>query len=97
MAQQVERKSQVQWDAERAEAKAKAAKVIKANAAEAIRLRDAALKGEAVPVAESEDAEEQGYDSYTVDELKGFLGERDLPVSGNKGELIARLEESDAE
>jgi hypothetical protein len=41
--------------------------------------------------------EEQGYADYKVDELKGFLTERGLEVSGNKAELIARLEESDAE
>jgi len=93
MAQHIERKSQTAWDAERAEAKAKAAVTIEENRVAALAARDAALKGDVVEAPD----EEQGYDSYTVDELKGFLGERDLPVSGNKGELIARLEESDAE
>jgi hypothetical protein len=93
MAQQVERKSQTQWDAERAEAKAKAAVTIEENRVAAIAARDAALKGDVVEAPD----EEQGYADYKVDELKGFLTERGLEVSGNKAELIARLEESDAE
>ncbi len=36
------------------------------------------------------------YAELTVDELKEKLADRDLPVSGKKAELIARLEESDA-
>lgn len=35
-------------------------------------------------------------DGVTVDDLKDELGERELSKSGNKGELIARLRESDA-
>lgn len=45
---------------------------------------------------ESEDADE-GYESWTKDELSAELESRGLPKSGNKDELIARLEESDAE
>lgn len=37
---------------------------------------------------------ENAWEDYTVDELKDELASRDLPVSGNKAELIARLEES---
>lgn len=36
------------------------------------------------------------YESKTVAELKEILRERELPVSGRKAELIARLEEFDA-
>ena len=36
------------------------------------------------------------YESLTVAELKDLLRERDLPVSGKKAELIARLEEYDS-
>jgi len=48
-------------------------------------------------VEEEEVAGESEYSGHTVDELKEFLTERDLPVSGTKAELIARLEEDDAE
>ena len=34
------------------------------------------------------------YESMTVAELKDLLREQNLPVSGNKKELIARLQES---
>ena len=36
------------------------------------------------------------YESLTVAELKDLLRERELPVSGKKAELIARLEEHDS-
>ena len=36
------------------------------------------------------------YESLTVAELKDLLRERDLPVSGKKAELIARLQEYDS-
>jgi hypothetical protein len=36
------------------------------------------------------------YGDMTVEELKDELSARDLHVSGNKDELIARLQESDA-
>jgi hypothetical protein len=51
------------------------------------------------PEVSEEDVEEETseYAGHTVDELKEFLAERELPVSGTKTELIARLEESDAE
>lgn len=40
--------------------------------------------------------EEETLDDLTVDQLKDILRERDLPVSGSKPELIARIQESDA-
>lgn len=46
---------------------------------------------------DDEDESESEYAGHTVDELKEFLTERDLPVSGTKAELIARLEEADGE
>jgi ribosomal protein L22 len=39
---------------------------------------------------------EDGWGSLKVDELKEELEARGLPKSGNKGELVARLEEDDA-
>jgi len=45
-------------------------------------------------VAASVDLPETAWEDWTVDELKDELASRDLPVSGNKAELIARLEES---
>ncbi len=40
-------------------------------------------------------AEETKYAEMTVEELKGELEKRDLPKSGNKDELITRLEDDD--
>jgi ribosomal protein L22 len=40
---------------------------------------------------------EEGWESLKVDELKDALEARGLPKSGTKAELVARLEESDAE
>lgn len=42
------------------------------------------------------DGETRSYDDLTVEQLKELLKERDLPVSGNKAELVERLVESDA-
>jgi large subunit ribosomal protein L22 len=42
------------------------------------------------------DAPEAGWSSLKVDELKEQLEARDLPKSGKKDELVARLEEHDA-
>ena len=42
------------------------------------------------------DAPEDGWESLKVDELKEQLEARDLPKSGKKDELVARLEEHDA-
>lgn len=36
------------------------------------------------------------YEKQKVPELKKILAERSLPVSGNKADLIARLQESDS-
>ena len=48
-----------------------------------------------VPTDEVEEVAEGDYSTWTVDELKAELSTRELPVSGNKSELITRLEESD--
>ena len=47
-------------------------------------------------LTEDEDSEDEGYEAMTVEELKDELEERGLPKSGNKAELVARLEEDDA-
>ena len=39
----------------------------------------------------------EDYESMTVSQLKELLKERDLPVSGKKGELVARLLESEGD
>lgn len=39
--------------------------------------------------------EDKAYEDMDVDELKAELKSRDLPVSGNKPELIERLEKAD--
>jgi hypothetical protein len=46
---------------------------------------------------DGDDADDDGseYDDMTIDQLKDALRERDLPVSGNKQELIDRLVEDD--
>jgi hypothetical protein len=40
---------------------------------------------------------EQGYDALSVKQLKNELKARDLPVSGTKPELVARLQQADAD
>ena len=44
-----------------------------------------------------QEAPEGGWSSLKVDELKEQLEARDLPKSGKKDELVARLEEFEAE
>lgn len=61
------------------------------------------IPGEDAPSADEDDDEDEeddggeGYDDLTNDELKEELRKRDLPVSGNHAELVARLEEDDEE
>ena len=43
-----------------------------------------------------EEPSDSGYESWTKDELQDELEKRDLPKTGNKPELIERLEEDDA-
>jgi hypothetical protein len=50
----------------------------------------------AAPAADDSDGD-KGYASQSVDELKDKLRSRDLPVSGTKDELVARLEADDEE
>lgn len=40
--------------------------------------------------------DEEDYDSWTVDDLKTELSERDLSTSGKKADLVARLREDDS-
>lgn len=93
------RTTQAQWDAKRAEVKARAAEVVKANAEEA-KAKLAQLRKEQREVTEAFDetlteATEPGYAEWTNAELKAELESRELPHSGNKDELIARLTEDD--
>jgi hypothetical protein len=44
----------------------------------------------------ADEEEVEGYEANTVEELREELRARDLHTSGNKDELIARLEEDDA-
>lgn len=44
---------------------------------------------------DDEEDEDSDYSEMSNDELRDELKRRDLPVSGNKDELIARLEEDD--
>jgi hypothetical protein len=48
-------------------------------------------------ILDDEDDEDEGYASWTNDELREELGRRELETSGNKADLVARLEESDNE
>jgi hypothetical protein len=51
---------------------------------------------ETTPDVDEDSDEDLGYEDLSKDDLKSLLEQRDLPVSGNKAELIARLEEDDA-
>ena len=44
----------------------------------------------------TEEEPDDDYDSMTNDDLREELEDRDLPTSGNKADLIARLRENDA-
>lgn len=44
-----------------------------------------------------EDDGEPDYESMTVEDLKAELSERNLSTTGNKAELVARLQEDDEE
>lgn len=53
--------------------------------------------GEGLPVQGDEvEVEPGGYDEMSKPDLQKLLGYRELPTSGNKPELIARLREDDA-
>lgn len=63
--------------------------------------RHAEIPGEDAPRAAADeggegDQDAAGYGDLTNDELKDKLRERGLPVSGNKDELVERLEADDA-
>jgi hypothetical protein len=58
--------------------------------------KEALAASAAAAAATMGEAPASKYDEYSVEELKEELRERDLPVSGTKDELIARLEEDDA-
>lgn len=46
------------------------------------------------PLTEDEPTDE--YDTWTNDQLRDELAERELPTSGNKAELVARLRDDDS-
>lgn len=90
--------TQGEWNRRRAEVKAEAAEVVKANAEQAKKDLIAYRKGQVTTAqaAEASTPEEEGpYDGLTNDELSEILKERELPHSGTKQELIDRLIESD--
>lgn len=62
--------------------------------------RGAEIPDEGADASDAEDPQAGSvvpeYDDFTTEELKDKLRERDLPVSGNKQELIERLQEDDA-
>ena len=58
---------------------------------------DEFVAGVGVEDEEDEDEDEEDYNSLTKDDLVKLLKERGLEVSGKKDELVARLEENDAE
>lgn len=89
------RETQSAWDARRAEAKAKAAETIEANREQALADLKAFKTAAAAPVVDAPVEEDEGYGTWSKDDLVAELQERGLPHSGNKDELIARLEESD--
>lgn len=70
--------------------------VVEAEDANAVRVLDEypALKRTAAPADATPDVGR--YDGLTVPDLKRELSARDLPLSGARGDLVARLEESDA-
>lgn len=95
--------TQAERAAERDERKAGAADRLKAVSGTGILERQAKAAGYAlVPLADvagSEVEEEEGlspYSDMTNAELSAELKDRGLATTGNKDELIARLEESDA-
>lgn len=51
---------------------------------------------ETEPEPEAADEVVEGWDAYTKEELVEELRNRELPVSGTKDELVARLNEDDA-
>jgi hypothetical protein len=53
------------------------------------------VSGQDSPVPEPEAAESE-YAEFTVEELRAELRGRELPTSGAKAELVARLEADDA-
>lgn len=56
---------------------------------------DDAANGGGDPMLSNAGDSDDDYDDWTNDELKEELGSRELSKSGNKGELVARLRESD--
>lgn len=97
------RKTQAQWDADRAAVKEAAAVTVKAEAEAAAakkkafqeRTFDSVAAEQAAGTSAGEEAEAGPYDGFTNDQLAEALKERGLPHTGNKGELIARLTEAD--
>lgn len=53
--------------------------------------------GDDLPTVPTDDDGNPAYDDLKNDDLKALLSARDLPVSGKHDELVARLEEDDAD
>ena len=72
--------------------------VVAAAMAEQVAANDAAAfpdAPEGEPVRLQGEADEEGWDAYTKEELVEELRARDLPVSGSKAELVDRLNDDD--
>ena len=54
-----------------------------------------AVTTDKIPDMSVSDGDSKDYSDLTNEELKAELAKRELPVSGNKDELIARLTEND--
>lgn len=96
-----QRVTQAKWDAARAEVKEQAAKDVEANAKAAKAAKAEFLKRNANGALDKANAAaevdtEPGYGDWTKAELSAELENRGLPHTGNKDELVAALEESDA-
>lgn len=63
---------------------------------EQVLAQSAANQKAATPEADDGADEVEGWDAYTKEELVEEARSRNLPVSGSKGDLVARLAEYDA-
>lgn len=58
--------------------------------------KEAKASGTAAPTDDGDGSDAEDYNTWTVEELKAELKNRELPTTGNKADLVAALEENDA-